>query len=133
MKGKKDMDVKLKLIDVLNINNILKEIIDNDKESKIDVVLKFKILGILKSLGTPLENIEVIRNEKIKKYGKEDDNGQISIAEDDQEARQKYSDDMNKVFQSEISLNIQKLKAEEVFKADIPVDYLVVLYPIIEE
>ena len=127
------MDVKLKLIDVLNINNILKEIIDNDKESKIDVVLKFKILGILKSLGTPLENIEVIRNEKIKKYGKEDDNGQISIAEDDQEARQKYSDDMNKVFQSEISLNIQKLKAEEVFKADIPVDYLVALYPIIEE
>ena len=41
------MEIKLKLGEVLNLNQILKIIID-DSQSKIDLLLKFKLLGTKK-------------------------------------------------------------------------------------
>ena len=62
--------MKIKLGNVLEINNVLKSIIDNT-ELKIDALFKFKLLGIMKSFEIPIANFEIIRNEKIKEYGKE--------------------------------------------------------------
>ena len=128
--------MKIKLGNILEINNVLKSIIDNT-ELKIDALFKFKLLGIMKSFETPIANFEVIRNDKIKEYGKEleDENGNTSIGIDanDKDAIAKFSKDINKVIDSEVEVNIEKLKAIDVFDKGLPTEYLVKLYPIIEE
>ena len=128
--------MKIKLGNVLEINNVLKSIIDNT-ELKIDALFKFKLLGIMKSFEIPIANFDVIRNEKIKEYGKEteDENGNksIGIGVDDKDAIAKFSKDINKVIESEVEVNIEKLKAIDVFDKGLPTEYLVKLYPIIEE
>lgn len=128
--------MKIKLGNVLEINNVLKQIIDNS-ELKIDALFKFKLLGIMKSFEIPIANFEVIRNDKIREYGKEleDENGNksIGIDADDKEAITKFSEDINKVIESEVDVNINKLKSIDVFDKGLPADYLVKLYPIIEE
>ena len=128
--------MKIKLGNILEINNVLKSIIDNT-ELKIDALFKFKLLGIMKSFETPIANFEVIRNEKIKEYGKEleDENGNKSIGIDanDKDAIAKFSEDINKVIDSEVDIDIEKLKAIDVFDKGLPTEYLVKLYPIIEE
>ena len=128
--------MKIKLGNVLEINNVLKQIIDNS-ELKIDALFKFRLLGIMKNLEVPIANFEVITNEKIKEYGKEleDENGNKSIGIDanDKETVDKFSKDINKVIDSEVEVNIEKLKAIDVFDKGLPTEYLVKLYPIIEE
>ena len=128
--------MKIKLGNILEINNILKQIIDNT-ELKIDALFKFKLLGIMKSFEIPIANFEVIRNDKIKEYGKEleDENGNKSIGIDanDKDTIIKFSEDINKVIDSEVDVNINKLKPVDVFDKGLPADYLVRLYHIIEE
>ena len=128
--------MKIKLGNVLEINNVLKSIIDNT-ELKIDALFKFRLLGIMKNLEVPIANFNVIRDEKIKEYGKEleDENGNKSIGIDanDKDAITKFSKDINKVIDSEVDVNIEKLKAIDVFDKGLPTEYLVKLYPIIEE
>ena len=128
--------MKIKLGNVLEINNVLKQIIDNT-ELKIDALFKFRLLGIMKNLEVPIANFNVIRDEKIKEYGKEleDENGNKSIGIDanDKDAIAKFSKDINKVIDSEVDVNIEKLKAIDVFDKGLPTEYLVKLYPIIEE
>ena len=128
--------MKIKLGNVLEINNVLKSIIDNT-ELKIDALFKFRLLGIMKNLEVPIANFNAIRDEKINEYGKEteDENGNKSIGIDanDKDAITKFSKDINKVIDSEIDVNIEKLKAIDVFDKGLPTEYLVKLYPIIEE
>ena len=124
--------MKIKLGIVLELNNMLKAIIDNT-ELKIDSLLKFKLLGILKNIEIPVNNFEAIRNEKIREYGKENDEGNIGISADDTESMEKFTKDMNEVINSDVEVNIQKLKAVDVFDKGLPAEYLVGLYSIIEE
>ena len=124
--------MKIKLGIVLELNNMLKAIIDNT-ELKIDSLLKFKLLGILKNIEIPVNNFEAVRNEKIPEYGKENDEGNIGISADDTESMEKFTKDMNEVINSDVEVNIQKLKATDVFDKGLSADYLVRLYPIIEE
>ena len=124
--------MKIKLGIVLELNNMLKAIIDNT-ELKIDSLLKFKLLGILKNIEIPVNNFEAVRNEKIREYGKENDEGNIGISADDTESMEKFTNDMNEVINSDVEVNIQKLKAVDVFDKGLPAEYLVGLYSIIEE
>ena len=124
--------MKIKLGIVLELNNMLKAIIDNT-ELKIDSLLKFKLLGILKNIEIPVNSFEAVRNEKIREYGKENDEGNISISVDDTESMEKFTNDLNDVINSDIEVNIQKLKATDVFDKGLPAEYLVGLYSIIEE
>ena len=124
--------MKIKLSNVLELNNMLKAIIDNT-ELKIDSLLKFKLLGILKNIEIPVNSFEAVRNEKIREYGKENDERNIGISVDDTESMEKFTNDLNEVINSEIEVNIQKLKATDVFDKGLPAEYLVGLYSIIEE
>ena len=124
--------MKIKLKDILQINNILKAIIENS-EIKIDPLFKFKLLGILKNIEIPIMNFETIRNEKIREYGKENEAGNIGISNDDTESIKKFSEEMDNVINSDVEVNIQKLKATDVFDKGLPTEYLVGLYSIIEE
>ena len=114
--------MKIKLGTVLDLNAMLKSIIDNT-ELKIDSLLKFKLLGILKNMEICVNNVETIRNEKIREYGKENDEGNIGISADDTESMEKFTNDLNEVINSDVEVNIQKLKAVDVFDKGLPADY----------
>lgn len=126
------MEMKLKLGEVLNLNQILKIIID-DSESKIDSLLKFKLLGIMKSIEPLIQNFEIIRNEKINEYGEKTDDGRVQISVENKDAIKKFNEDINKLANEEISININKFKPSDIFDKGLKAEYLIGLYPIIEE
>ena len=99
-------NMKMQLKEILVLNDVLKAIIDNDKDLKIDVLFKFKLLGIMKSIEIPVENFDIIRKEKIKQYGKKDEDGNISIPNNDHDTIKKFTEDLNKVI---ISANLSGL------------------------
>lgn len=124
--------MKIKLSELLNINNLLKTIIDNNNV-KIDPLFKFKLLGIMKNIESDVINFETIRNEKIREYGKADEEGNIRILTEDEDSMKKFTDDMNSVVNSDVDVNFSKLKPVDVFDRGLPAEYLVGLYSIIEE
>ena len=126
------MEIKLKLGEVLNLNQILKIIID-DSESKIDSLLKFKLLGIMKSIEPLIQNFEIIRNEKINEYGEKTDDGRASIPAENKEAIEKFNADIKKLINEEVAVNITKFKLSDIFDKGLKAEYLIGLYPIIEE
>ncbi len=126
------MECKMKLGEVLNLNQTLKSIID-DNNTKTDTLFKFKLLGIMKSLENHVVNFETIRNEKIMKLGKETEDGSVQIPKEDSKTIKKFNDSIMQVVNCEVTVNIDKLKASDVFNKGVNAEHLVGLYPIIEE
>ncbi len=119
------MEIKMTLNEALNINHILRSIIDGSGNDA-DALLKFRLLGIMKSLEPHISNFEAVRNETIAKFGK------IQISADDTEAVESFNRELSKVINSEISVCIDKLKPEEIFGKGVSSEYLIGLYNIIE-
>ena len=125
------MKKKLELYKVINANEILKRIIDN-KDLNINFISKFRLLGFMKSIEPVVANFELVKNEKIKEYGNEDENGQISInAEEEPEKFKKYQEEINELLSA--CVETDTIKAEEVIDKDIPADALVAIYDLICE
>lgn len=125
------MKKKLELYKVLNANEILKRLIEN-KDLNINCILKFKLLGIMKELEPVVANFEYVKNEKIKEYGKETEDGKISInEEDDPEAFKKYNKDIQNLVSTTVEINT--IKASDIIDKGIPVDALVAIYDLITE
>lgn len=124
--------MKMNLSEIIKLNSLIKTIIDNT-DLKIDSLLKFKLLGIMKTLEIPVGNFEKIRNEKIYEYGNTNENGNVEISKDDTEAMDKFMNDIDKLLSTDIEVNLPKLKTTDVFDKCLPADYLVGLYSIIEE
>lgn len=130
--------MEIKTGQVISIYNILQDIIDNNKD--VDSSIKFKFLLTMNELTNVVSNFEKMRNEKINELGKdteiEDENGEKRIVkaidEDDVEARKNFSDTMNEIINSDIEVNIQKFKSDEIFNKGITSQQLVCLLPIIE-
>ncbi len=66
-------------------------------------------------------------------YGEKDDNGNIKISADDKDSIKKINDDLTAVLNSDVSINITKLKSGDIFNKGIKAEYLIGLYSIIEE
>lgn len=126
------MEIKLKVDEVLGLNNVLKSIIDNEK-IKINVLLKFRLLGIMRSIESHITNFEIIKNEKIIEYGEENENGIYQISKDKPEAIDNFKKDVERVLDSEVTININMLKPCEIFDQGLTSEYLMGLYPIIGE
>lgn len=126
------MEIKLKVNEVLDLNNVLKTIIDNDKV-KINVLLKFRLLGIMRSIESHITNFEIVKNEKIIEYGEETENGIYQISKDKPEAIENFKIEIEQVLDSEVTININMLKPDEVFDQGLTSEYLMGLYPIIGE
>lgn len=123
----------MRLNDALVLNDIVKALIDN-KDLKISSIFKFRLLGIAKNLEVPVANYHTIRDEKIVTYGTVNEETNVpEIKPENKEAVEKFQKDMTEFLNSEIDIEIQKLKVNEVFDAGVPSDYLVHLYHIIEE
>lgn len=125
------MKKELELYKVINANEILKRIIDN-KDLNINCISKFKLLGIMKELEPVVANFEFVKNEKIKEYGKEDENGQVSInPEEEPEMFKKYQEEIQELLST--AVKVDTIKAADVIDKDIPADALVAIYDLIGE
>ena len=124
--------MKMKLAEILTLNEDVKSIIDSG-DTKINPLTKFKLLGIMKQLEPHVDSFKIIRDEKIREYGKEDEKtGSISISPEDKEVFQKYMDECNKaILRIYPKINIEKISIEDAFDKGIPADKLVRLYAII--
>lgn len=125
------MGARLKVNDLLNLNHVFKLIID-DTQAKIDALFKFKLLGLMKAIEPQVTNFEIIRNEKIIEYGEQTEDGSYKISPDT-EAFEKFNIEMKNIIDSEVTVNIEKLKAAEIFDKGVTAEYLIGLYPIIEQ
>lgn len=134
-KGNKLM--KLKMYNIINIYTTIKALIENENFN--DCILKFKMLGILKSLESPISNYQVIQYDTIKELGTPvfNDNGKetgnYTISPDNKETVEKYIQTMNKLGETEIDIPLDKFKASVIFNKGITAEQLIHLYPIIEE
>lgn len=124
------MKKKLELYKVININEVLKTIIDKDTD--VNCILKFKLLGIMKTLEPMVSNFELVKNEKIREYGKENENGQIGInKEEDPESFKKFHKDIKELLST--TVEVDTINASDVIDRGIPADALVNLYDLIAE
>jgi len=126
------MAIKLRLNEVLSVNECLKAIID-DNQSKTDALFKFRLLGIMKEISSHVSNFNVVRNEKIIEYGERTKKGNYQISKENKDAMTKFNYDMDALLKSEVTINIDKLKANDVFNRGVKAKYLIGLYPIIEK
>ena len=126
------MEIKLKLNEVLNINRTLAAIID-DSHAKINVLLKFRLLGLMKAIEAHVSNFEFIKNEKIVEYGEKNKDGTFQISKDDIKAVAKYKKDIEQVLNSDVTICVAPFKPDEIFDKGLKSEYLSGLYPIIRE
>lgn len=126
-------EIKLKLGEVLTINENIKNVIEN-KDLKLDALFKFRLLGIMKQFEGFVSNFNVVRNEKVVEYGtKSDEDNQYKIDVKDKETMEKFVKDLSDVTNCEVSVNIEMLKAKDIFDIGLPSNVLMALYPIIKE
>lgn len=122
----------MKVKEIAQINSAIKMLLDDTKVS-FGTKLKFQFLTIMKQLEPIVTNITTLRDEKIREYGTEDENGEISIKKSDTETVAKFQNDMEELFNTDVDLVVTKINAEDIFQYKIPADYLLALYSIIEE
>lgn len=123
----------MKLSEILKTYSCLKNIMDDNKIN-VDILCKFRLLGLLKSLEPYIENFEIIKNEKILKYGKTDkENGTTFIDKDDTNAINNFNNAMNELINSNIDLDIKFLKPDDIIDKGIPSHYLINLYNFIKD
>lgn len=125
------MEIKLKLEEVLDVNNTLKKIID-DKNMKLNTLLKFRLLSIMKTLEPHIISFEIIKNEKIVEYGKKNKDGISEIKKEDTEALNKFRNALKPILKNQVTINLELLDPNEIFNSNLRSDYLMRLYPIIK-
>lgn len=138
----------MKLQEILQYNDIFKNLIDNAKD--INILVKFRLLGIMKQFEPYIANYQLIREEQIRQYGTQQENGSIAVIppskdnfendEDFEAAEASFKESIDQITkilgeleQSEIDIDIKKFKADEIIDKGISADYLVLLYDFIEE
>lgn len=126
------MEITLKIDEVRKIYSTIEMIIDDEK-SKINVLLKFRLLGIMEKLKPHFINFEIVKNEKIMEYGKKDKDGSYHIPPEDKKSVDKLMKDITPVLESEVTTNIEPLKVNEVFDKGLKAEYLSGLYHLIVE
>lgn len=124
------MEIKMKLNDVLGISRILKFMIDGSGE-KTDLLLKFKMLGIIKALEPFVENFEAVRDEKIMELGKQTESGSFEISPDDKDVVKEFNNAMAVLTHSDVTVYTETLAPEDVFDKGLAADDLIRLYPVI--
>lgn len=126
------MEIKLKLSEVMDIHTTVRSIID-DSKAKLNVLLKFRLLGVMKAIEPHITNFNIVKNEKIVEYGKENKDGTYQIQKDDTKAIEKFTRDIQQVLDSEVSINVEAFRPDEVIDSGLKSEYLIGLYPLIKE
>lgn len=124
--------MRIKLKTIIIADNIFKNIIDNDKENKINAIAKFKMLTYLKEFSNPISSYKVIENSKIEEYGELDDESKRYILRKDNKNLLKFETEINKLIEEEVNVNIEKIKIDEALLWGLTSNEMILLYDMIE-
>lgn len=109
---------------------VLYETLMKIKDSKVPVTTGFAIVRNIKALAPEYESIMEMRNSIIRSYGEDLGNGQISVPDDKLAAA---NAELNKVLDTEVEVNLTKLKLSQLENLELSIEDIEKLYPIIEE
>lgn len=126
--------MKIKLGEALKANKIIREMLENIELN--DTAFKFKLLLLANALQPMEQNFDMLRNQKIVELGTKtkDENGHENsyIPAEDAEAINKFNESMEQLLSTEITIPVDKLKAQDVFDKNLSVDYMIGLCSVIE-
>lgn len=118
----------MQLVKIINLNEILKTIIDNISE--VDIVTKFNFLGVMKKAEPYIQNFESVRSSLIEKYGEKNEDGQFFIGKES-DNYESFIHEFEKLLNQEVKDFDVKIDKDDVFNKGIPSEYLVSLYDFI--
>lgn len=126
--------MKIKLGEALKVNKIIRGLLKNTELQ--DVSFKFRLLLFANALQPMEQNFDMLRNQKIMELGTKikDENEQekLYIPAEDTEAIKKFNESIEQLLSTEITIPVDKLKAQDVFDKNLSVDDMIGLCSVIE-
>jgi hypothetical protein len=147
----------LKLFELLNLeaelagatnNQTGEKIIEGLLNQKLPVVTKYHLNILLSNLSAEKKTIDALRDELIKKYGKEDENGNIGISmvietgevndkgepiKDINPAYIEFNDEYGELLNQEREIQIPQIKLSDLDKIETKDNYVLIFKHLIEE
>lgn len=126
--------IKIKMSDLLNSTDTLQKL--SQKELKARLALS--IARLLKEAEREIQNFNEVRMNLIKKYGEKDENGEL-ITDDKNNCKiipdgvEIFSKELNDIIDTEIEINANKLRLEDLDNLDFTPSDMAVLEPFISE
>ncbi len=126
--------IKIKMSDLLNSTETLQKL--SQKELKARLALS--IARLLKEAEREIQNFNEVRMNLIKKYGEKDENGEL-ITDDNGNCKivpdgvEIFSKELNEAISTEIEINANKLRIDDLDNLDFTPSDMAVLEPFIEE
>jgi len=147
----------LKLFELLNLeaelagatnNQTGEKIIEGLLNQKLPVVTKYHLNILLSNLSAEKKTIDSLRDELIKKYGKEDENGNIGISmvietgevndkgepiKDINPAYIEFNDEYGELLNQEKEINVPQIKLSDLDKIETKDNYVLIFKYLIEQ
>ena len=101
----KEEIMKLKNLQIMQSEQVLMKL----KKQELPILVAYKLNKVIKALDEKLKFIKSQRDEIIKRYGKEEENGSYMIDGNDTENVNKYFDDYNLILEVEEEVEFEKL------------------------
>lgn len=126
--------INIKMSDLLNSTETLQKL--SQKELKARLALS--IARLLKEAEREIQNFNEVRMNLIKKYGEKDENGEL-ITDDNGNCKivpdgvEVFSKELNEAISTEIEINANKLRIDDLDNLDFTPSDMAVLEPFIEE
>ena len=125
--------IKVTITDILNGTEILQKLSNTGLKAK----LAWQVSRLLKAVDKEVQEFNETRMELIKKYGEKDESGEL-ITDDKGNCKiitenvEKFSAELNELVASEIEINANKIKMDDLENIDFTPSEMVALEPFIE-
>ena len=111
--------IKLKISDLLNSTEALQKLAGKELKAK----LAWQVGHVLKLAEKEIQDFNETRMNLIKKYGEKDENGELVTDENNNckinnEFINDFSNELNELIESEIEINANKIKIEDIENLD---------------
>jgi hypothetical protein len=125
--------IKVKISDLINSTETLQKLSQQDFKAK----LAWSIARLLKSAEVEIQEFNTTRMNLIKKYGEKDENGELITDENgnckiEQNSVDAFSTELNELINTEVEINANKIKVEQLEEINFTPSEMAILEPFIE-
>ena len=125
--------IRVKIADIINGTEVLRKLAQADFKAK----TAWQIARLLKAAEAEVQGFQETRNSLVNKYGEKNENGELVVDEKNNykfepENLEAFVNEFNDLVESEVEINANKLKIEQVEEADFTPSDMVALEPFIE-
>lgn len=125
--------IKLTINELLNSTEILQKIASKELKAR----LALEIARMLKSAEKEIQDFNDVRMKLITKYGEKDENGELITDEKGnckivQDERVNFANELNDLVATEVEINANKIKLEQIENLDFTPAEMSILEPFLE-